>query len=148
MQVLARGGILHWSSVGTEIVGRNRGDCERCARDWMTRTRAPPMQKGCRKGGGDTRSRRQINMRCGIVPRTLLCGVGLWCLGYTCEELMRYDARVWFELSWWEAYAKIVSEMQGLVAQTMGRPVTTLLSLSARANVQRAHGLEQKFPEF
>ena len=47
-----------------------------------------------------------------------------------------------------EAYAKIVSEMQGLMAQAMGRPVTTLLSLSVRANVQRVHGLEQNFPEF
>ena len=59
---------------------------------------------------------------------------------------MRYGARVRYELLWWGACAKIVSEMQGLVAQTMGRPVTTLLSLSVRASVQRVHGLEQNFP--
>ena len=59
---------------------------------------------------------------------------------------MRYYARVLCESSWWEASAKIVSQMQGLVAQAMGRPVTTLLSLSVRASVQRVHGLEQNFP--
>ena len=47
-----------------------------------------------------------------------------------------------------KSYAKIVPEMQGGMAQAMGRPVTTLLSLSVRANVQRLHGLEQNFPEF